>query len=438
MAPSAAGARCWRWRSLLAWHGAAPAQGLAELYRAALAGNPNVQLRRYEIDRARAEADGVRSRLLPQVVAQGAISANRFSDTTATESYGSRRVSVSARQSLYEPATLRRHEAAQSITEQREQELAQTRLQLFGELLERYLQVLAADDMLATLNAETQAASQQVDRLKAMRERQMAKVTDLAEAQAYLRSLATRTIDAENDRAVALARLGELTGFEVTRVAPLAQTAFEPAPGTGPDWAGRAQRAHPRLLALERAVDSARRYLEANRAERLPQLAAAISQTYSDQGYDNRRQPPYHASSVGLEVRVPLYEGGRVDAGEREAVARLGYAEQQLDAARREVEREVLAFWWGARADRARIDSTDGEVLALEQAVTAQEKGLELGASRVTDLLDARRRLLKARADQAKARYDFLRDIAALQIRAGELADAEIGDWDRRFAPSGR
>jgi len=75
---------------------------------------------------------------------------------------------------------------------------------------------------------------------------------------------------------------------------------------------------------------------------------------------------------------MPLYEGGRVDALTREAAARQGAAEQQLEAARREVERETITHWLSARANHARIGSTEAEVLAFEQTVKAQEVGLEL------------------------------------------------------------
>ena len=138
-------------------------------------------------------------------------------------------------------------------------------------------------------------------------------------------------------------------------------------------------------------------------------------------------------ATVGLELRVPIYEGGRVDALTREAAARQGAAEQQLEAARREVEREIVTHWLSARANHARIGSTTAEVRAFEQTVKAQEVGLDLGASRITDLLDARRRLFKSRAEGAKARYDYVRDVVALRIRGGNLTEDDVASWDRWF-----
>ncbi len=425
--------------AVLAWI-ASPvaAQGPAELYAAALRNNPVLQSREFDVERAMAESDVVRSRQLPQVTAQASVSLNDFRDPSGDQSYSGRRASLNGRYGLYDPALRARVEATRATVSQREQELVQTRQALLGELLDRYLQALAAQDELAWLAGESQAAGKQVDRLRAMRERQMARITDLAEAQAYELTLTTRTIDATNEKATALARLSELCGQLVDQVQALTRSSFDPPPGTQQAWVDSARRSHPRLLALDQTVEAARRNLAASRAEDQPQVAATLSRSYSDQGFDNRRQPPYHATSVGIEVRVPLYEGGRVLALVREASARLGGAERQLEAARREIERETLSQWGSARANHARIGSTDAEVLAFEQTVQAQERGLELGANRIIDVLEARRRLLKARADQARARYNYIRDVVGLQIRSGEFGQTDIARWDGWFAPRGR
>jgi outer membrane protein len=414
------------------------AQTLVELYRAALQGNPALLSRQFDVERARGEADGAYSRLLPQVMAQGGWSRNEFRDRTNDLTYSGKRASLIARLALYDPAARGRYEASQSIVAQRDEDLAQTRLELFGELLDRYLQALAAQDKQAALVAEAQAARQHVDRLRAMRERQMAKVTDLAEAQAYVQGLATRAIDADNERAVALLRLGELSGIAVRQVPALTRTSFEPVTGSPVEQVAEALRSNRRVAALTRAVEATRRNVEAIRAERRPQIAATLSRTHADQGFDNRQQPPYHATSLGLEWRVPLYEGGRVDAAEREAMARVGAVEQQLEAVRREIAREIETLLLSGQANHARIGSTDLEVSALEQAVQAQERGLELGVSRITDLLDARRRLLEARADQSKARYDYVRDVAAMRIRNGALSEADVERWSGWFGSTDR
>jgi len=412
----------------------AAAQGLADLYSAALSSNPNLKAREFGVERARAESDGARSRLLPQVFADGEWSYNRQDDSGFdAQTYDGKRTSFSARQSLFDLPSYRRLEASKSTISQREQELTLTRSNLFDEMLNRYLQALYAQDEIDALASEVRATSRQVDRLRAMRERQMAKITDLAEAEAYALGLVTREIVARNEKDTALARLTELCGVPVTQVAPLLHTAYEPVNGGPNERIGTAMRSNPRLMALTQAVDAARRMVEASRAEHLPQLSAGLSHIYSNTGFDNRRQPPYHSTSLGLELRVPLYEGGRVDASVRDAAARLGSAEQELVAARREIEREILTLWSSARANHARIGSTAAEVVALELTVLSQERALELGVSRITDLLIARQRLLRSRAEHAKARYDYVRDVVALTTRTSELTAADVALWDGWF-----
>ena len=78
--------------------------------------------------------------------------------------------------------------------------------------------------------------------------------------------------------------------------------------------------------------------------------------------------------------------------------------------------------------------ATAQEVAALGQTVRAQERAVELGASTVVDLLEARRRLVRARADHAQARHDHLRDLAELQLARGVLDEADITRWDGWFA----
>ena len=101
----------------------------------------------------------------------------------------------------------------------------------------------------------------------------------------------------------------------------------------------------------------------------------------------------------------------------------------------REMERDTRIIYASAQANRARIDSTNAEVDALTQTARAQERGYELGVVTVIQVLDARRRLLRARSDQSRARYDYLRDLIALRIRAGVLTEADVAEFNRWFGP---
>ena len=159
-----------------------------------------------------------------------------------------------------------------------------------------------------------------------------------------------------------------------------------------------------------------------------------LQRNQSNQDIDNSPRRDFSVNIIALELRIPIYEGGRVNASTSSALAQLSIAEQQLEASRRSVERDMRMTYASANANRARIDSTDNQVFAMEQSVAAQERGYELGVVTVISVLDTRRRLLRARVDQAKARYDYLRDLIILRMRAGKLQRVDMEEFNQWLA----
>ena len=423
------------WLTALCLHTAAQATDLLTLYRAAVTDNPQLKARQLGVERARADAELAASRLYPQISVQSSASRNDYRDTARETQYNGRRTIWSARQALLDLPSVYRSEGARSVIRQTEKEADQVRIELFAQIVDQYLNALQADDELMQLQSEKEAAQKQVDRLQAMREREMAKVTDLAEAIAWLQQLGTREIDAANKGESARVRLRELSGREPGVLALLIRTDFPPVPESADYWVRAAQAANPAISARREALEASKLSAEAVRAEHWPQLSLSLQRNQSNQDIDNSPRNEFTVDSVSLELRFPIYEGGRTSASEASARAQQAIAREQLDALLREVERDTRVIYASAQADRARIDSTNAEVEAMTQTVRAQERGYELGVSTVIQVLDARRRLLRSRVDQSKARYDYLRDLIGLRIRAGMLADAEVAEFNRWLGP---
>jgi outer membrane protein len=305
---------------------------------------------------------------------------------------------------------------------------------LGGELIDRYLLVLQAEDELTHLGSEKEAIDTQLKRLHAMRERQLVKVTDVYEVEAYQQGLLTREIELRNARAVALERLREIAGVTVTEVSPLVRDPLPPVPGSEAQWLADSVGNNPALLALASAIEGAERLVASVRSEHLPTVALAGSQTYSDQGYDNRAVPPYRVGTIGVEVNIPIFEGGRVQASVRDALARQEIAREQYEGTRREVEGKVRSAFLSARASSARIGSTRAETSALERVVEAQQRSYEVGVTTVVDVLIARQRLMKARSDYSRARYDYIRDQSVLRVQSGAMSRINIEEIDSWLA----
>jgi outer membrane protein len=423
--------------ALLLTAAASPAEGLLELYDEAMQSNPALRGREFGIEEAKAQRDLSLSQLLPQVTADASYDWNKYDEEgLAAERYQGMRGVLSARQPLLDVAALHRYRSAKVTVEQSEHERAAIEMEVTAELIDRYLVVLQAEDEIAYLASEKVAIEGQLERLRFMRERRLAKLTDLLEVEAYYQGLLTRGIEARNARAIALARLRETTGVAVQQVDRLVREEFPAVPGSEEEWTRDAARTNPNLLALERAAEAARRLVSSSRAQHLPRLALAGTSVYADQGFDNREVPTYQVGSVGFELSVPVFEGGRVQAAVRESRARYNITLEQYEAALREVEGNARSAYLNAIASHARMRSTGEERRAMEKVVEAQEESFELQVTTVLDVLVARRRLTKARSDESKARYDYMRDLSALKAQTGQLDRGHIAEIDGWLAQS--
>ena len=407
------------------------AQGLSELYRQAVENNSGLRAQRLEIERAQAQVGQARSRLLPQLSASLTRNWNEYRDDLAAPlRYYGARGSLQARQALFDLAAYLRLQGAHALVQQAEQERDAARMALAMEMVDRYLAALHAADALQQVQAEQEANAAQVQRLRAMLERRLAQRTDLLEVEAYALSLHSRELELRNTRAAALEHLRASAGMEVQLPVGLPPLTLPPLAETEEQWVSSAERHNPSLAALRHAIDGARELLRGVRAEHLPQISLSASRTHADQGFDNRTTPPYRIDTVGVQVTIPLSEGGRVLASARQANARLDIARAQYEQARREIERDTRIAHREAAALRLRIDSAAAEQRALEQVLEGQRARLERGAATVVEVLDAQRRVFRARADEAKARYDYLRALTLLHLHAGTLTPLHLEQLD--------
>ncbi len=410
---------------------------LLQLYDLAMSTNPVVESRRSSILQAEAQKDQVRSKLLPQVSATGNIGWNEFTQdvpnpltrqtTDVTTQYQTLRGVVQARQALFDLASLRAYEGAGFIVKQAELDLDDTRMKLATDLVDRYLEVLQAADEASYVQSELDLTDGETQRIRRMYERSMAKVTDMYEIEAYYQTLKTRELEISNAMAVALEKVREVVGIPVTDLSRLRKEELPPVPGQPDQWVTEAVQRHPAIQALQHALDASAKTIASQWANHLPQISLQMSGIYAKNGgFDNRQLDPYTVGTMGLQLNVPLYSGGSVKAGEREAIARFEITKYKRIEKQREIERETRSAYLNAQTGFSRIASTAREVEARVKARDGQQRGYELGASTIVALLEAKKNLLKSRFGYAKARYDYIRSLVALQVWGGTLTRKDV------------
>jgi outer membrane protein TolC len=226
----------------------------------------------------------------------------------------------------------------------------------------------------------------------------------------------------------------------VAAVAPLITDKLPDVPGKVDEWVKDATTKNPALIALQYAIDANEKTIASSRAEHLPQASLQLSTIYADNSsYDNRSLGGrYTVSTIGLQLTVPIYSGGGIEASVREAIANYQIAIEKRAQKFREIERETRTAYLDAKAGRARIDSTAKEVEFREKARDAQERSYELGVATIVAVLESKKNLLKARFEQAQARYHYIRSLAALRLWAGSLSRQSLEETNTWLAKIGK
>ena len=283
--------------------------------------------------------------------------------------------------------------------------------------------------------------------------------TDVAQSEARLAIAQSRLVTAQ----------GRLTGSEQNyrRVIGRQPGVLQPPPPLPPfpataDEAVRiALTNNPDLIAATRQAEAARFDVNAVRGTRMPTVSAVASGDYASttSGETGGIDRSGTATSVGIQSRIPLYQGGLPSARVRQAQALEGQALELRVAS----ERAVVSVTRSAFAD---YQAAVGAIKSNEVAVRANELALEgvraensVGTRTILDVLDAEQELLysqvllvTARRDAYVAGFQLLNAMGQaeaddLGLEGGPLYDPlgnyrrVAGDWDdwsenRRTAPA--
>lgn len=169
-----------------------------------------------------------------------------------------------------------------------------------------------------------------------------------------------------------------------------------------------AVRTHPSILEQQRNVTVGEINIRRAYAERRPALTLGARSSLFDGGD--------RSSALTLELGGPIYQGGRLDALYRQAVARAEAARAVLLVTTEEVRQDVAVAFSNLRVAQATLEASQRQAEAQEVAFEGTREEATLGARTTLDVLDAEQDLLDARTNVAAASTNQY--IAAYQLLA--------------------
>lgn len=397
----------------------------AEAY--ALANHPNIRGARLTAESVRQQIVEARSQFFPQIYLQSD-SVKAPPGARLAASGGLNNPSVFSRQSdgaslsqllfdfghtyeLTEAAHFRADAAGDRLRTARATVLLQVDRAYFDVLRAQAIARVAADTV-----HERQVAFHQISVLT---KNQLKSSLDADFAQVNLSEAQLLQIEGTSDVRNAEAALSTALGFADAQHFVLQEEPLEAGPPGSPDalvreaWAQR-----PELASLRAEQGAADRFARAQEAARYPKITALAAAGVSPVSDTSEVKRAYYAA--GVNVTVPIFTGGDLEAQAQEAKLLAQASVQNLVDAQNTISRDVRVAWEDVQTARERLDVT----AQLIQAATQEEKlasaRYRLGTSSIVEFVEAQLNSTQARLQATSARYDYQSSLALLNFAVGK------------------
>ncbi|MBE0452309.1 TolC family outer membrane protein [Roseovarius autotrophicus] len=245
--------------------------------------------------------------------------------------------------------------------------------------------------------------------------------TDVAQAEAAVALAQSGLAVAEGDLARAIEEFREAVGRDP---GALRAPGDLPSIGDNLDAAkSAAMRRHPDILGAQRNVTVAELNVNAAAAAKRPSVnltgRLGANEELTGQGFSR-------GGSVGVELRGPIYQGGRISSLERQARAQRDAQLARLHLAGLQVKQDVGNAYANLRAARAARAANIEGVRAAQVAFDGTREEARLGARTTLDVLDSEQNLLDAQANLISANADVVTAAYFVLAAIGELTAQDL------------
>jgi len=379
-----------------------------------------------------------RSGLLPQISATASTQYNDRDITYRTPStpssaaqFNSNALTLSLTQPLFRPQNYTQYEQAKTQLVQADAQLALASQDLVLRVAQAYFDVLLAQFNVGLAASQKTAIAEQLAQAKRNFEVGTATITDQNDAQARYDLTTSQEIAAQNDLEIKRRAVEQLIGKPAPELAKLASDRLQltvPEPNNMDAWVQDANQSNLQVQLGEAGLTFANQEVTRNRGGHLPTLDAVAS--YSDTGAGSALQggPGLDTNTkfIGLQLAVPIYQGGLTSSRVREALANEDKARQDLENARRSAALATRQAYLGVTSGIAQIKALQAALVSSQSSLDSTRVGLEVGVRTQVDLLNAQQQVFSTRRDLAQAAYNYILSLLKLKAATGRLSEDDL------------
>jgi len=421
----------------------AAAEDLIQVFRDAQRYDAVYTGARYTLEAGREQIPQARALLLPTLGLTASTTTQRIDVNSSNQAVTPSFVrnpnlagyTLTLSQPVYRPQNYAQFREADFQVRQSEATFGQAAQDLALRVVQAYFDIQAAQDTLALVGAQKAAISEQLAQAKRNFEVGTATITDTHEAQSRYDLIVAQEIAAQNDLETKRRTLQSIAGKQYLALKPLRPDArmSPPKPPDMQSWVDLAEKQAYPVLAQEAATEVAQ--LEARRASggHLPTLdiVGSIAGTRDTGSLQQPVGRDITTSQIGLQLAIPLYQGGSLSSRERQAAANYLKSRQDLENARRTAILNTQQTYLAVINGIAQIGALEQALVSSQSALDSNRLGYEVGVRINIDVLNSQQQLYQTRRDLAVARYNLLVNQLRLKAAAGALRDEDIEEVNR-------
>ena len=311
--------------------------------------------------------------------------------------------------------------------------------ELIFRVVQAYLNVLRAQDLVDSTRAEEAAVKRQQEQVKQRFDVGLVAITDVLDATAAYDNSVVQRIVAEQAQGNSFETLYTLTGNsyeELDRIGPRLPI-VSPDPIDEHAWVQTALANNPTVLSFREQQLAAERNVRGQESGHLPTVDALASYNHYDSNSPLQTFGKTETKTYALQFQLPIYQGGYTSSKVREARHRLVQSGDLLRNQEWTVSRDVRTLLRDVTIDVQRVQARLNAIKSAESSLEATQTGYEVGTRNIVDVLQAQQRLYASQFDLADSRYQYMIDLVQLKQTTGVIVPADLADLNS-FADKNR
>jgi outer membrane protein len=247
--------------------------------------------------------------------------------------------------------------------------------------------------------------------------------TDVAQSESQLAAGEASLHGAEAALETTRANYRRIIGVDPSGLAPAASVERLAPPTLNAAVAlGIAQ--NPNVLAAIYGVDVALLQVKIAEGALYPTLTAQYSAQYNL--FPQFLSPKVFTDTLGLNLSVPIYQGGSEYSTIRSNKEALGQQQLNVDQVRDQARANVATAWAQLQAAKAQIEAAQRQNAAAERALNGVRNEAQVGQRTTQDVLIAEQNLVNARQNLIVAQHDRVVSSYGLLSAVGRLTAQDL------------